>query len=49
MENVHKAREINYWEAYNLEIGSLLNVGSTRMEFHGFTDKKYNSVLVEHP
>lgn len=49
METVHKAKQVNYTEAYNLEIGLPLNFGSTRLELHRFTDKKYNSGLVQHP
>jgi GxxExxY protein len=42
LEDVHIAQAMNYLEAYNLEIGLLLNFGSKRMEFHRFTNKKYN-------
>ena len=43
LEDVHLAQAINYLEAYNLEIGLLINFGSKRLEFHRFTNKKYNS------
>lgn len=49
LEDVHIAQAINYLEAYNLEIGLLINFGSKRVEFHRFTNKKYNSIIVHHP
>ena len=33
LEDVHLAQAINYLEAYNLEIGLLINFGSKSMEF----------------
>ena len=48
LEDVHLAQAINYLEAYNLEIGLLINFGSKRLEFHRFTNKKYNPALY-HP
>ena len=42
LEDVHLAQAINYLEAYNLEIDLLVNFGSKRLEFHRFTNKKYN-------
>ncbi|TKK70160.1 GxxExxY protein [Ilyomonas limi] len=47
-EEVHLAQAMNYLEAYNLEIGLLINFGSKRLEFHRFTNKKYNPSL-KHP
>jgi GxxExxY protein len=49
LEDVHIAQAINYLEAYNLEIGLLINLGSKRVEFHRFTNKKYNPTIVHHP
>lgn len=49
LEDVHLAQAINYLEAYNLEIGLLINFGSKRLEFHRFTNKKYNLTLHCHP
>ena len=40
---------MNYLEAYNLEIGLLINFGSKRLEFHRFTNKKYNPNIIQHP
>jgi GxxExxY protein len=49
LEDVHIAQAMNYLEAYNLEIGLLLNFGSKRMEFHRFTNKKYNPAINLYP
>ena len=49
LEDVHLAQAINYLEAYNLEIGLLINFGSKRLEFHRFTNKKYNPNIIQHP
>ena len=40
LEDVYIAQAMNYLEAYNLEIGLLINFGSKRLEFHRFTNKK---------
>lgn len=49
LEDVHLAQAMNYLEAYNLEIGLLLNFGSKRLEYHRFTNKKYNPTIIPHP
>ena len=41
MEKVHLAQALNYLEAYNLEVGLLINFGSTRREFHRLQNKKF--------
>ncbi|MEM8524687.1 MAG: GxxExxY protein [Bacteroidota bacterium] len=41
LEKVHLAQAINYLEAYNLEIGLLINFGETRLHFKRFQNKKY--------
>jgi len=41
VENVHLAQAINYLEAFNLEIGLLVNFGKTSLEFKRLTNKKY--------
>ena len=43
LEPVHLAQAINYLEAYNLEIGLLINFGNTKFEFHRLQNKKYKS------
>ena len=42
LEKVHMAQAINYLEAYNLEVGLLLNFGNTRLEYHRLQNKKIN-------
>lgn len=42
LEDVHLAQAINYLEAYNMEIGLLINFGSRSLEFHRLTNKKYS-------
>jgi GxxExxY protein len=49
LEDVHIAQAMNYLEAYNLEIGLLINFGSKRLQFHRLTNKKYNSLIIPHP
>lgn len=41
LEDVHLAQAMNYLEAYNLEIGMLINFGANSMEFKRLTNKKY--------
>ena len=45
LEDVHFAQAINYLEAYNLEIGLLINFGETSLIFKRLNNKKYKSVL----
>src|SRR5690554_1825223 len=41
-EDVHLAQAINYLEAYNLEIGLLINFGSKSLEFKRLINSKFN-------
>ena len=41
LENVHFAQAINYLEAYNLEIGLLINFGEIALSFRRLTNKKF--------
>lgn len=41
LEPVHLAQAINYLEAYNLQIGLLINFGGLRLEFHRLENKKH--------
>jgi GxxExxY protein len=41
LEPVYLAQAINYLEAYNLEVGLLINFGNTSLEFHRLQNKKY--------
>lgn len=43
LEDVHLAQAINYLEAYNLEIGLLINFGEKSLTFKRLTNKKFNS------
>lgn len=43
-EDVHFAQAINYLEAYDLEIGLLINFGGTSLDFKRLTNKKYRSL-----
>jgi GxxExxY protein len=43
LEDVHFAQAINYLEAYNLEVGLLINFGETSLNFKRLTNKKYKS------
>jgi GxxExxY protein len=49
LEDVHIAQAMNYLEAYNLEVGLLINFGAKRLEFYRLTNKKYNPDLIQHP
>ena len=44
LEDVHFAQAINYLEAYNLEIGLLINFGEVSLNFKRLTNKKYKKV-----
>lgn len=48
-EDVHIAQAVNYLEAYNLEIGLLINFGAKKLEFNRFTNKKFNPQIIHHP
>ena len=43
LKDVHLAQAINYLEAYNLEVGLLINFGSKSLEFKRLINKKYKS------
>lgn len=40
LEDVHFAQAINYLEAYNLEVGLLINFGESSLKFKRLTNKK---------
>jgi GxxExxY protein len=44
LEDVHFAQAINYLEAYNLQIGLLINFGEKSLNFKRLTNKKYQSL-----
>lgn len=41
LEDVHYAQAINYLEAYNLEIGLLINFGERSLNFSRLQNKKF--------
>ncbi|WP_255713678.1 GxxExxY protein [Dyadobacter sp. CY356] len=41
LEDVHFAQAINYLEAYNLEVGLLINFGETSLNFKRLLNKKF--------
>jgi len=43
LEDVHFAQAINYLEAYNLEIGLLINFGEKSLNFKRLSNKKFKS------
>lgn len=43
LEPVHLAQAINYLEAFNLEVGLLINFGNTKLEFHRLQNKKFKT------
>ncbi len=43
LEDVHLAQGMNYLEAYNLEIGLLLNFGAKSLEYKRLTNKKHSA------
>jgi GxxExxY protein len=46
IEPVHFAQAINYLEAYNLEIGLLINFGNMKLEFHRLQNKKFKQIVI---
>jgi len=44
LQDVHLAQAINYLEAYNLEVGLLINFGERSLNFKRLNNKRYKSV-----
>jgi GxxExxY protein len=44
LEDVHLAQALNYLEAYNLEIGMLINFGSKSLQFKRLINPKFNHI-----
>ena len=44
LEDVHMAQAINYLEAYNIEVGLLINFGSKSLEFKRLINTKYKPI-----
>jgi GxxExxY protein len=49
LEDVHFAQAINYHEAYNLEIGLLMNFGAKSPQFNRLLNRKYKSKAPNNP
>ena len=49
LEDVHLAQAINYLEAYDLEVGLLINFGARSLEFKRVTNKKFNQKNQRNP
>jgi GxxExxY protein len=45
LEDVHLAQAINYLEAYNLQIGLLINFGARSLEFKRVMNRNYDPEL----
>ena len=43
VEDVHFAQAINYLEAYNLEVGLLINFGENSLNFKRLANKKFKT------
>ena len=49
LEDVHLAQAINYLEAYDLEVGLLINFGARSLEFKRVTNKKFKQKNQRNP
>jgi GxxExxY protein len=47
--DVHLAQAKNYLEAYNMEIGLLINFGNTSLQFKRLINQKYHSNFPANP
>ena len=47
LEKVHLAQAKNYLEAYNMEVGLLINFGSISLTFKRLENSKFNPNLIE--
>lgn len=46
LEDVHLAQAINYLEAYNLEIGMLINFGDKSLIYRRLINSKFNKIII---
>lgn len=44
LENVHFAQALNYLEAYNLEIGLIINFGAKKLEYKRLINPKFKII-----
>ncbi len=47
LDNSQPAQTINYLEAYNLEIGLLINFGAKSLQFRRFINSKYRNPVIK--
>jgi GxxExxY protein len=47
LDNTHLNQAINYLEAFNLEIGLLINFGSPSLEFKRVINSKFNNIIIK--
>lgn len=47
LEDVHLAQAINYLEAYNLEVGLLINFGAKSLQFKRITNKSFRQMTTD--
>ena len=48
LEPVHFAQARNYLEAFNMEVGLLINFGTISLEYRRLENPKYNPLLINH-
>lgn len=49
LDDLHIAQTLNYLEAYNKQIGLLINFGSKSLTFKRLLNKKYNRACIGNP
>ena len=49
LEDVHLAQALNYLEAYNIEVGLLINFGCKSLTFKRLLNKKFKPVVLHIP
>lgn len=47
LDDTNLAQALNYLEAYNLEVGLLINFGGKSLEFKRLLNRKYKSILIK--
>jgi GxxExxY protein len=46
LENVHLAQAKNYLEAYNMQVGLLINFGSISLQFKRLENSKFTATAI---
>ena len=49
LEDIHLAQAMNYLEAYDLEVGLLINFGARSLEFKRVSNRKFNQRNQDNP